>query len=154
MHQGMSLNIYFAGSIRGGRQDARLYSRLVAFLGLYGKVLTAHVGNETLLEEERDLDEQEIFERDMEWLQAADCLIAEVSTPSLGVGYEIALARTLGKKVLCLFRSGSGRCLSAMIAGDPLLRVTHYGNAEEAENIISQWMEPITKTLRQVRGQN
>jgi hypothetical protein len=37
--------IYFAGSIRGGRQDVKLYKSLISHLNeTYGTVLTEHVG--------------------------------------------------------------------------------------------------------------
>lgn len=42
----MGLFIYFCGSIRGGRQDAELYRRLIEKLKAYGDVLTEHVGSE------------------------------------------------------------------------------------------------------------
>lgn len=35
--------IYFAASIRGGRDDVALYSELIKHLGKYGKVLTEHL---------------------------------------------------------------------------------------------------------------
>ncbi len=37
--------LYFAGSIRGGREDAALYRRIIQELGKYGDVLTEHVGD-------------------------------------------------------------------------------------------------------------
>ena len=39
------IKIYFCGSIRGGRQDADLYARLIEHLKTYGPVLTEHVGS-------------------------------------------------------------------------------------------------------------
>ena len=45
----MSLKIYFCGSIRGGRQDADLYARIIKQLESYGKVLTEHVGHKDIL---------------------------------------------------------------------------------------------------------
>lgn len=46
----MSLRIYFAGSIRGGREDAQLYHRIIGLLQRYGTVLTEHVGDPSLVE--------------------------------------------------------------------------------------------------------
>ena len=46
----MVLSIYFAGSIRAGRQDAVLYARIVELLKSYGTVLTEHVGDPNLTE--------------------------------------------------------------------------------------------------------
>ena len=36
-------------------------------------------------------------------------LVAEVTQPSLGVGYEIGRAVAMKKRILCLFRPESGR---------------------------------------------
>ena len=137
------LSIYFAGAIRGGRKDADLYARLIDYLGTFGNVLTTHVGDENLLQEEKFLSEAAIFERDMQWMQAADCVIAEVSMPSLGVGYEIGLAQTLDKKILCLYRPAHDRSLSAMIAGNPSLNVKNYREIHGAEHHIDQWLASL-----------
>lgn len=58
---------------------------------------------------EKNLNDAEILERDMQWLSQAHVVIAEVTQPSLGVGFEIARAITLNKPVLCLFRPSSGQ---------------------------------------------
>ncbi len=58
---------------------------------------------------EKNLNDAEILERDMQWLSQAQVVIAEVTQPSLGVGFEIARAITLNKPVLCLFRPSSGQ---------------------------------------------
>ena len=80
------MKIYFAGSIRGGRDDQELYMRLIQELGKYGTVLTEHIGDKTLSALGESVDEKFIFERDMQWVGEADVVVAEVSTPSLGVG--------------------------------------------------------------------
>ena len=41
----MARRIYFAGSIRAGREDADLYGRIIRLLQRYGTVLTEHVGD-------------------------------------------------------------------------------------------------------------
>ena len=105
------MNIYFAGAIRGGREDAALYTTLIQFLKTFGTVLTEHVGDEILLAEEHFLREEEIYERDMRWLAQTDLLIAEVSTASLGVGYELAVAEKNSIPCLCLFRKQHNRSL-------------------------------------------
>ena len=45
---GRRLAIYFAASIRAGRGDAGIYSKLVTILKTYGTVLTEHVGSSEL----------------------------------------------------------------------------------------------------------
>lgn len=132
------MKIYFAGSIRGGREDADIYLQLVAELEQYGEVLTEHVA--TVGEE--DLSDGEIFVRDLGWLTNCDAVVAEVTTPSLGVGYEVGVAQSLGIPVLCLYRPGPQRRLSAMLAGNPGIRVNEYYSVGEAALLLGKWFSP------------
>jgi len=137
------MKIYFAGSIRGGREDAALYSQIIEYLKNFGEVLTEHVGDPGLtgLGDDGPTD-RFIHNRDLEWLLSADVVVAEVTTISMGVGYEIGRAVAAGKKVLCLFRPGSGKNLSAMIAGCPDVEVAYYKTPDEGEKIISAFIKP------------
>jgi hypothetical protein len=128
------VTIYFAASIRGGRQDEAIYAELVRVLAAHGTVLTEHVGNASLLAGEAAFTDREIHDRDLEWLRAADVVVAEVSTPSLGVGYEIGKATEWGKPVVCLARTGTP--VSAMIAGGAVV-MRWYERVEEFEGILS-----------------
>ena len=139
------MNIYFAGAIRGGREDAELYSSLIQLLKTFSTVLTEHVGNTTLLEKELFLSEKEIFKRDMQWLEQADLLIAEVSTPSLGVGYELAAAEKLKIPCYCLFRKHPGSALSAMIAGNPFFKILTYTTKADAVKAVTDLMNKSIK---------
>jgi nucleoside 2-deoxyribosyltransferase len=135
------MKIYFAGSIRGGREDVHLYLEIIEYLKNFGEVLTEHVGDQNLTNDGDDgLSDQFIHNRDLDWLQSADVLIAEVTTVSMGVGYEIGRAVEAGKKVLCLFQSESGKNLSAMIAGCPTLELANYQTMKEAKNAIKYFL--------------
>ncbi|WP_372950732.1 nucleoside 2-deoxyribosyltransferase [Mariniphaga sp.] len=136
------MKIYFAGSIRGGREDAALYSQIIEYLKNFGEVLTEHIGDSSLTELGDDgYSDRFIHDRDLEWLLSAGVVVAEITTISVGVGYEIGRAVAAGKKVLCLFRPDSGRNLSAMIAGCPELEVLRYGNFDETKSAISAFLE-------------
>jgi nucleoside 2-deoxyribosyltransferase len=136
------MKIYFAGSIRGGRDDATLYQRIIAQLAGYGEVLTEHVGSDGLTPTgEQDLSDEAIYTRDMGWLMEADVVVAEVSMPSHGVGYEIASAEAAGKPVLCLYRPRPHRRLSAMLGGNPALRCVSYEEPKDLEPILSDFLQ-------------
>ncbi|XP_061424609.1 2'-deoxynucleoside 5'-phosphate N-hydrolase 1 [Lethenteron reissneri] len=139
--------IYFCGSVRGGRGDAALYAALVGHLQSHGRVLTAHVGCQELgASGEANLDEAYIYRRDMEWLEQADVVVAEVTQPSLGVGYEIGRAVAMKKNILCLFRPSSGWALSAMIRGtqeNEGVQVKDYSEEKEACDIITQFLNTL-----------
>ena len=142
------MKIYFAGSIRGGRNDAAIYAYLIDHLRTYGRVLTEHVGSSTLtvLDEEGGTDEF-IHHQDVTWLREAEVLVAEVSTTSLGVGYEIGRAVEQGKAVLCLYRPRNGRRLSAMIAGCPDIVNVTYRTLDEARASIDHFFRTVVSTL-------
>lgn len=134
------MKIYFAGSIRGGRDDKDLYQKLITYLNEYGTVLTEHIGKSTLLETgETEPSDEWIFERDMKWIEQSDVLIAEVTTPSLGVGYEIGKAESMGKNLLCLYRPQKGKRLSAMVSGNSKANVQEYQTLEEAKQAIDKF---------------
>lgn len=97
----------------------------------WGEVLTEHVGAEGLAAVGESLADETIHDRDLEWLRESDIVVAEVSTPSLGVGYEIAHAIHAGKPVIALYRTGSARALSAMIAGAPGVCLIRYSDADD-----------------------
>ena len=117
MLKSMLMNIYFSCSITGGRDDQAIYAAIVnALLAEGHEVPTAHLSSPDILALEAVVEPNEIYQRDVAWVTGCDALIAEVSTPSHGVGYEIALALTQGKPVLCLYRSG--KRVSKMITGN------------------------------------
>jgi len=133
--------IYFAGSIRGGRNDLDRYQEIISYLQHHGEVLTEHIGYfGTTQLGEADKSDIEIFNRDMDWLSSSEFVVAEVSTPSLGVGFEIARAVGLHKKVLCLYRVQKDRKLSAMISGCPDIQVKEYQTFEEVKQIIDNFL--------------
>ena len=139
------MKIYFAGSIRGGRQDAGKYLELIDFLSTKAEVLTEHVGTTELGDQgENNLSDHEIHRRDVEWLESCDAIIAEVTNPSLGVGYEIGIAEKLGKPVLCLFDESQPEfCLSAMLSGNEKIQVCRYHAIGEAKRHLSEFISTI-----------
>ncbi len=125
------MNIYFACSITGGREFEEVYQQIVGALMHDGHIIpTSHLAESESMEKERVLTPQDVYERDVNWIKGCDVLIAEVSTPSHGVGYEIGYALNIGKPVLCLYLQG--RRVSKMITGNPSLQAASYTTAEEA----------------------
>jgi 2'-deoxynucleoside 5'-phosphate N-hydrolase len=136
--------IYFAGSIRGGRDDRELYHQIITYLQSKGEVLTEHVGNSDLSAfGETTISDREIYQRDMAWLMEADVIIAEVTCPSLGVGFEIATAIGAGKKILCLYRTQEGKRLSPMLSGCDAITVREYTIYSEIEKNIDAFLVSV-----------
>ncbi|MBI5552249.1 MAG: nucleoside 2-deoxyribosyltransferase [Desulfobacterales bacterium] len=142
------MKIYFAGSIRGGRGDAARYQELIQFLATFGTVLTEHVGDPELTEAGDDgPNDPAIHDRDMTWLRSCALMVAEVTLPSLGVGYELGWACALGKPVLALYRPQPGKRLSAMVAGSPGIVTAEYATAHQAREILRGFIVALQKRL-------
>ena len=139
------MKIYFAGSIRGGRDDAGFYAKLIEVLQQYGTVLTEHIGLKTLTDNGEQRPPEEIFERDTAWVKEVSVVVAEVTQPSLGVGYEIGLAESLRIPVLCLFRTSSDKRLSAMISGNTYCVVKKYDSIDDAVRILAEYFKKTAK---------
>jgi nucleoside 2-deoxyribosyltransferase len=135
------MNIYFACSITGGREFESIYQVITkALIEDQHEVPTAHLAETGVTALEAVIDPLEVYTRDVAWIRACDVLIAEVSVPSHGVGYEIGFALGLGKRVLAIHKEG--RKVSKMISGnpDPCLKVASYETPEHAVTLIRQFL--------------
>tara|TARA_B100000401_G_C52350248_1_gene505328 strand:- start:122 stop:538 length:417 start_codon:yes stop_codon:yes gene_type:complete len=135
------MNIYFSGSIRGGRNDVDIYQKIISHLKTFGNVLTEHIGDNSLESDgENKKSNKEIHDRDLELLQESDIIIAEVTNPSLGVGYEIAKAIQYQKKIICIYRKVPDKKISAMILGSNDLTCIEYNNMESLKITLNSYL--------------
>ena len=140
------MKIYFAGSIRGGRDYARTYYELISHIEQSAEVLTEHIRHDDLTTRgEENLSDPEIYARDMSWLKESDAVIAEVSAPSLGVGYELGQAEEMGKPILCLLDASGDARLSAMLSGNPKMTVVEYKTLDEAKAAIDAFIAKLNR---------
>jgi nucleoside 2-deoxyribosyltransferase len=142
------MNIYFACSITGGRQFEAVYQIITETLLDDGhEVPTAHLAETGVVDLEKIVEAGEIYSRDVTWIQACDALIAEVSTPSHGVGYEVAYALGLDKPVLCCHQSG--HVVSKMITGNPdkNLQVVSYQDANQVAEQVRKFLSNLQPDL-------
>lgn len=135
------MNIYFACSITGGREFELVYQVITrALLEDCHEVPTAHLAETGVTQIEAVIAPSEVYARDVAWIRVCDALIAEVSVPSHGVGYEIGFALGLRKPVLALYQEG--RKVSKMISGnpDPNLMVKSYLNSQDAAMLVRAFL--------------
>lgn len=127
----MNNNVYFAGSIRGGRVDAALYQRLISYIKQTDTVLTEHIGQSNLsLKAQNKAIDTYIYERDTEWLRSSDLVIAECTSPSLGVGYELAYAEAHNIPVYIFYNKEKAN-ISAMLNGNSNFTIFPYETEED-----------------------
>jgi len=140
------MNIYFSCSITGGRAEEATYQAIVKQLEDDGHyVPTAHLSSPDVMLLEDVVDPVEIFTRDMAWVRDCDAVVAEVSSPSHGVGYEIAYALSLGKPVLCCHKTD--KRVSKIITGNtsPGLTVTKYETDAEAVSAVRDFTRVLSE---------
>ena len=138
------MEIYFGCSITGGRSQESEYQQIVEMLIEAGhEVPTAHLSQPDVMDLEKVIDPVDVYNRDTQWIKDCQAMIAEISTPSHGVGYEISYALSNQKPVLCLHKSGVG--ISKMISGNrnPLLQVKEYRSTDEIRRIIRDFLSQV-----------
>lgn len=143
------MKIYFSCSITGGRSEEGVYQAIVNRLIEAGhEVPTAHLSSPEVMDLEDVVDPVEIFERDMAWIMECDAVVAEVTSPSHGVGYEIAYALGIGKPVFCCYQSG--RKVSKIITGNtsPGLEIGSYQGLDEAVSLVMDFIDSLTRDLK------
>ena len=141
--------IYFACAITAGRDHAHVYPQIVEIIKDSGMhVLSEMFADQSVKSSQglgikQGMEPHEIWEWDLNWLREADAIIAEVTHPSLGVGYEIAKAHELNKPVLALYCPQPGRRLSSMIKGSPNVEVFEYTDVHETQPAIHKFVAAL-----------
>ena len=134
------MKIYFAGAIRGGREKVYDYQKMVQqFEEDGGEVLTKHVADPNLSVKGEDMTFKEIYERDIKWLKECDILFADITVPSLGVGYEISYAENLGKTIYAIYEKGAN--VSGFLRGNEKINFLEYDSIDEVINKIDKIMK-------------
>jgi hypothetical protein len=139
-----SMNIYFSCSLTGGREYEGIYGVIVDHLiAREHDVPTEHLARPGIMDMEVVVDPEEVYQRDISWLEECDAVVAEVSTPSHGVGYEIAHALNMGKPVLCCYQRGVP--VSKMITGNnsETLVVRTYEREDQVGEIVDMFLADL-----------
>src|SRR3970282_2420837 len=117
------MRIYLACTVRGNRDALAAARALCARLEQHGHdVLTRHLLADDVEAVESRLTEEQVFRRDLEWLESCQALVAEASGSSYGVGFEVgyvlAGAARTDQRVYLLFDRSQRSRISRMIAGN------------------------------------
>lgn len=125
------MKIYVSGSIYGGTQKIDTYKILIEELEKYGEVVDQQIADLNTIANEDYQNDEDIY-KDLELkLMAADIVFAEVSVPSLGVGYELGFADKIGKKIVAVYDENYTKKVSTMIRGNKRIRLIPYKDIEE-----------------------
>jgi nucleoside 2-deoxyribosyltransferase len=134
------MRIYFGFTVAGDRSSVDVASKIVEILEKMGhEVLTSHLLRDDAWEADRRITAQEVFRRDMRWLEECDLFIAEVSGSSFGLGFETGyLLGATTKKVVLFYRRDLESRLSLLITGlsHANCRLVPYSVSDEVEILI------------------
>lgn len=122
----LKMQIYISGSMYGGTQKIETYKILVHELEKYGEVLNKQVADESAIAKEAFQKDEDIYKDLEEKLKIADIIFAEVSVPSLGVGYELGYADRLNKKIIAVYDQNYTEKVSTMIRGNKRIELIPY----------------------------
>ena len=128
------MNIYFSGSIYGGRQKLDTYKKLVKELAKYGTVLNEEVADDNVLVKEANVSDKDVFESLVNRLKQADLIFAEITVPSLGVGYELGYADSQNKRIVCVYDKTVTPKVTTMLRGNEKLKIIPYTDINEITN--------------------
>jgi len=135
------MKIYYAASIWGAQGDDNFNLEMIACLKKHATVLSEHLFLSDYKNKEH-LDKKAIHDRDLAWVNEADLIVAEFTSPSLGVGYELREAAVKGKQIVVLYKPQEGKRLSAMISGsDGAVTVFEYQNLADAKQKIEAFFK-------------
>ena len=123
--------IYVCGSIYGGTQKIDTYKSMISELEKNGVVLNKQIADLNTIANEFFRNDEDIYNDLEEKLKKADIVFAEVSVPSLGVGYELGFADRLGKRIIAIYDENYTNKVSTMIRGNKRIRLIPYKNIEE-----------------------
>src|ERR1700676_699917 len=114
------MKIYFGFTVAGDRSGIDTARKVVHLLEELGhEVLTRHLVSDNAWEKDRSISPQDVYRRDMAWLEQCDLLIAEVSGSSFGLGFETGyLLGATNKRVILLFRREFQQKVSLLITGN------------------------------------
>ena len=144
MYTGMK--IYFGFTVAGDRSSIATAKAIVAMLETMGHaVLTKHLVQEDAWEKDRLITPQQVYQRDLQWLVECDCLMAEVSGSSFGLGFETGyLLGATDKDAVLFYRRDVEKKISLLITGNahPRCTLVPYSDVKEIEAFVASRMSP------------
>lgn len=130
------MKVYVSGSIYGGRQKVEVYKKLIAKLETFSEVLNRNIIEDDVIEKEARVSDNDTFVDLENKMREADILLAEVTVPSLGVGYEIGFCDMIGKKIVAIYDKNDIEKVSTMIRGNERVKLIPYTDIEQiVENL-------------------
>ena len=128
------MKIYISGSIYGGTEKIETYQKLIPALEKYGEVLDKQIADPNTIANEAFQTDEDIYLDLEQKLISADLVFAEVTIPSLGVGFELGFADKLGKRIIAIYDEIYTPKVSTMIRGNKRIKLIPYKDISQIIN--------------------
>ncbi|GBD88297.1 nucleoside 2-deoxyribosyltransferase [bacterium BMS3Abin03] len=137
--------IYCAGPINGDTTYQKNYVEIIKLVESQGHTALAELNGK--FHASIPLSDNQIYTRDLKWINGSRLMIAEISGPSLGVGFEIAYALFEKKIPVLALALNEVKKMSAMITGcnSDLLTFARYNSLEDLQSIIFKFIKDLNK---------
>lgn len=137
--------IYCAGPIRGDVTYQKFFIKVIDYLESQGHTVLAEFSGK--FSSSIPLTDKQTYKRDLKWIDGSKLMIAEVSGPSLGVGFEIAYAIFQRKIPVLAIYNSEVQNISSMLAGcdSPLLTIQKYRDEDEMKRIIRNYISKLSQ---------
>lgn len=135
--------IYCAGPIRGNDTYKNSFKKIIEYVEGLGNTVLSEFSDK--FSSTIPLTDKQTYKRDLKWIDGSKCMIAEISGPSLGVGFELSYAILQRKLPVLALHNSEVQQISAMILGcdSPLITIKKYRDDEDMKNIIKTYLTKI-----------
>lgn len=137
--------IYCTGSKRGDAAYKKLHKDIIDFTEALGHTVLAELSDKFI--STIPLTNNQIYKRNLKWIDGSKLILAEVSGSTLEVGFEIAYALFQRKIPTLALYNGEAQ-LSNMLTGceSPLLKIEKYNNPDQMKSIVKSFINDIENT--------
>jgi hypothetical protein len=134
--------IYCTGSKRGDAAYKKLHKDIILFTESLGHTVLAELSDK--FSSTIPLTDNQIYKRNLKWIDGSKLIVAEVSGSTLEVGFEIAYA-ILERKIPALAILEGDAQISNMLSGcdSPLLTIRKYHDPDEMKSIVQTFINKI-----------
>jgi 2'-deoxynucleoside 5'-phosphate N-hydrolase len=136
------MRVYLAAAMTNPARDLEVLGHLLARIEGGGhEVPTRHVAHADGKHRDRLISNTDLARRDLDWIAGCDALVAEVSTPSHGVGIEVMAA--VGRRMPVLLLHRDGVAVSRLLLGLPGTTIASYRCAADASATIDSFLAAV-----------
>ncbi len=137
--------IYCAGPIRGVKKYQKYYKKIIEHISSLNHSALSELNSE--FSTSIPLTDKQIFVRDTKWIDRSNLMVAEVSGPSLGVGFEIAYCLYKKKIPVLALACKEVEKVSALIRGNmsQLFNFEVYNSEEDLRKYVEEFINKYQK---------